>query len=89
MTPHQGNTFLCSSSQQFPRPRLGPLKGFLRRQAPFKGPRLASWVVSGRCAVLGAEVPGQHQQQLTQTMIVRLLKAHFLPPILDFEKSTE
>ena len=27
-----------------------------------------------RCAALGAEVPGQHQEQLTQTLIVRLLK---------------
>ena len=38
------------------------------------------------CAALGAEVPGH---QLTQTLIVRLLKTHFFTPILDFEKSTE
>ena len=30
-----------------------------------------------RCAALGAEVPGHHQQQRTQTLIVRLLKTHF------------
>ena len=30
-----------------------------------------------RCAALGAEVPGHRQQQLTQTLIVRLLKTHF------------
>ena len=29
MTPHQGNTILFRSSQQLPRLRLGPLKGFL------------------------------------------------------------
>ena len=41
-----------------------------------------------RCASLGAEVPGD--RQLTQTLIVRLLKTHFLKtPILDCEKSTE
>ena len=31
-----------------------------------------------RCAALGAEVQGHHQEQLTQTLIVRLLKTHFL-----------
>ena len=29
MTPHRGNTILFLSSQQLPRLRLGPLKGFL------------------------------------------------------------
>ena len=38
---------------------------------------------------LGAEVTGRRQKQLTQTLIVRLLKTHFFPLILDFEKSTE
>ena len=28
MTPYRGNAILCSSSQQLPRLRLGPLKGF-------------------------------------------------------------
>ena len=42
-----------------------------------------------RYVALGAEVPGHHQKQLTQALIVRLLKTHFLPTILDFEKSTE
>ena len=41
------------------------------------------------CASVGAEVPGHRQQQLTQTLIVRWPKAHFLPPILDSEKSKE
>ena len=38
-----------------------------------------------RCAALGAEVPGHRQQQLRQTLIVRLLKTHFFTLILDFE----
>ena len=44
-----------------------------------------------RSAALGAEVPGhRRQQQLTQTLIVRLLQTHFFTPyILDFETSTE
>ena len=29
------------------------------------------------CAALGVEVPGHRQEQLTQTLIVRLLKTHF------------
>ena len=39
--------------------------------------------------VLRAEVPGNRQKQLTQTLIVRLLKTHSFTPILDCEKSTE
>ena len=42
-----------------------------------------------RCAALGAEVPGHRQQQLTQNLIVRLLKTYFLTQVLDCEKSTE
>ena len=30
-----------------------------------------------RCTALGAEVPGHCQQQLMQTLIVRLLELHF------------
>ena len=62
---------------------------------PLKGPRLASCVASGttekqgHCQVCRTEVPGHRQLQLTQTLIVRLLKMHFLSMILDFEKSTE
>ena len=37
---------------------------------------------------LKREVPG-HQQQLKQTLIVRLLRRTFLTPILDCEKETE
>ena len=42
-----------------------------------------------RCATLGPEVPGHRQEQLTETLIVRLLKTHFFTSILNFEKSTE
>ena len=38
-----------------------------------------------RCAALVVEVPGHRQQQLTQTLIMRLLKTHFFTPILDFK----
>ena len=60
-------------------------------EVPFKGPRLASCVACGtteiqrhrqvcrawRRGALGAEVPGHHQQQLMQALIVHLLKTHF------------
>ena len=52
-------------------------------------PELQRYKDTVRCAALGAEVPGHRQQQLTQTLIVRLLKTHFFTPILDCEKSTE
>ena len=52
-------------------------------------PELQRYKDSVRCAALGAEVPGYRQQQLTQTLIVRLLKTHLFTWILDFEKSTE
>ena len=52
-------------------------------------PELHRYKDSVRCAALGMEVSGHRQQQLTQTLIVRLLKTHFFTPILDCEKSTE
>ena len=52
-------------------------------------PELQRYKVTIRYAALGAEVPLHCQQQLTQTLIVFLLKTHFFKPILDFEKSTE
>ena len=48
-------------------------------------PELQRYKDTVRCGELGAEVPGHRQQQLTQTLNVRLLKTHFLTPILDFE----
>ena len=52
-------------------------------------PELQRYKDTVRCAALGAEVPGHRQEQLTQTLIVRLLKTHFFTPFLDCEKSTE
>ena len=77
MTPHRGNTVLFCSSQQLPSPSRALLPELQRNKDTV------------RCDTLGAEVLGHRQQQLTQTLIVRLLKTHFFISILDFEKSTE
>ena len=50
---------------------------------------LKIYMVTVRCAVLGAEVPGHCQKQLAQTLIVRLLIKHFFTPILDSKKPTQ
>ena len=52
-------------------------------------PELQRYKDTVRCATLGAEVQGRHQQELTQTLNVRLLKTHFFTPTLYCEKSTE
>ena len=74
------------------------LKGlFELKRRPFRAldlprallPELQRYKDTARCAALGAQVPGHRQQQLTQTLIVRLMKTHFFTPILDCEKSTE
>ena len=82
MTPFQGNTILFRSSQQLPCLSLGPFKGTVSAQQVLDSPRallpeLQRYKATVRCAALGAEVPGHRQQQLTQTLIVRLLKTHF------------
>ena len=46
-------------------------------------PELQRYKGTVRCAALGTEVPGHRQQQLTQTLIVSLLKTHFITLILD------
>ena len=51
-----------SSALNLPRPLL---------------PELQRYKDTVRCAELGAEVPGHRQQQLTQTLMVLLLKTHF------------
>ena len=81
-TPGQGNTILFRSSQQLPRLRLEPLPTVLQSEQQRNKDTV-------RCAALGGEVPGHRQQQLTQTLIVRLLKTHFFTSFLDFAKSTE
>ena len=76
MTPHRGNTILFRSSQQLPRLRLKPLKGFFElTRRPSRAldlprallPELQRYKETVRCAALGAEVPGHRQKQLTQT----------------------
>ena len=42
-----------------------------------------------RYAALGTKGPAHSQEQLTQTLIVRLSKTHLFTPILECEKSTE
>ena len=41
------------------------------------------------CAALGEEIPGHHQEQLTQTLIVRFDESALFTQILDCEKPTE
>ena len=98
MTSRQWNTFLFRSSQQLPRLCLGPMKWlFDLTQRPSRAldsprallPKLYRNKGTVRCAVLGAKVPRHHQIQVTQTLIVRLLKMHFFRAILDCVKSTE
>ena len=99
MTPRWGNTILFRSSQQLPRLRLRPLgKGlFELKRHPSRALDLPRALPLGlqryndtvRCAALSAEVSGHCLQQLTQTLIVRMLKTHFFTSILDSEKSTE
>ena len=52
-------------------------------------PELQRYKDTFRCAALSAEIPGHRQQQLKQTLIVRLLKTHLFAQILDYEKSAE
>ena len=52
-------------------------------------PELHRYMDTARCAALGMEVSGHRQKQLTQTLIVRLLKTRLFTLILYFEKSTE
>ena len=71
------------SSQPLPCLRLGPLKGFFELTGlPSRTldshrallPQLQRYKYTIRSAALGAEVPGHHQEQLTQTLDVRWLK---------------
>ena len=81
-----------SSGKHYPLPFLPatPLSWTLERL--FELTRRPSWALDSprallpelqrnkdavRCAALGAEVPGHSQEQLTQTLTVRLLKTHF------------
>ena len=85
MTPYRGNTVLFCSSWQLSRLCLGPLKSFLSWHDTLQGP--STYLVRSfqnkrikdtvRYVALSAEVPGQRYKQLTQTLIVRLLRTHF------------
>ena len=48
-------------------------------------PELQRYKDTVSCAALGAEVPGHSQQQLTQTLIVHLLKTHSHSILLTFK----
>ena len=98
MTPHRGNTIFLPFLPATPSSPSRTLEGlFELTRRPSRAldsprallPELQRYKDTVRCAALGAEVPGHRQQQLTQTLIVRLLKTHFFTSILDFEKSTE
>ena len=91
MTPHRGNAVLFRSSQQLPRLRLGPSKGFFElTRRPSRAldssrallPELQRYKDTVKGVALGAEVPGHRQQHLTQTLVVRLLKTHFFYTVL-------
>ena len=94
------DTILFCSSQQLPRLHLGPLKGFLSWHGALQGPdtylvrclwnyRDIRTPSGGTPQARRSEVLGHRQQQLTQTLIVRLTKTHLFTPILDFENTTE
>ena len=81
MTPHRGNLnpslpFLRATPSS-PARTLEELFELTRRPSRALDsscallPELQRYKDTGRCAALGAEVPG-HRQQLTQTLIVRL-----------------
>ena len=72
--------------QQLPSLGLGPLKGlFELTRRPSRALNLDAYVASElqrykdtiRCDWLGAKVPGHCEEQLTQTLIVCLLKTDF------------
>ena len=78
MTPHRGNLPFLPASPVSPSRTLEGR--FELTRCPSRAlnspgavlPELQRYKDSVRCAALGAEVPGHRQQQLTQTLIVRL-----------------
>ena len=87
MTP-RGNTILFRSSQQLPHLRLGPLKGFLSWHGALQGPSTRLVCCFRNYTRTPSDVlhkgaivpPGHRQEQLIQTLIVRLLRTHFFTP---------
>ena len=86
MTPPWGNTilpFLPATPSSLSRTLKGLFELTQRPSRALDSPRallpeLQRYKDTVRCGALGAEVPGHRQQQLMQTLIVRLLKTHFL-----------
>ena len=98
MTPHREEHYALLFLPATPSSLSGTLEGLfeltwrLSRALDLPRPllpELQRYKDTVRCAALGAKVPGHRRQQLTQTLIVRLLKTHFFISILDCEKSTE
>ena len=99
MSPHWGSEALFSSVPL--SNSLGsisdPRRAFWADTAPFSGPWLASCVASGTTEIQRHRQvcrarrggPRTPSYQLTQTLILRLLKTHFFSPIIDCEKSTK
>ena len=84
MTPHRGNTILfLAATPSSPSRTLEGLFELTRRPSlALDSPRallpeIQRYKDTDRCAALGAKVPGRRQQQVTQTLIMRLLKTHF------------
>ena len=71
------HTWLCPCISVVPEARheasRGPLKGAVSAQKALQGSETEK-----RDGAQGSKVPGHRQEQLTQTLIVRLLKTHFL-----------
>ena len=97
MTPRRGNNFLLRSSQQLPCPSVSlewlfELTRRLTRALHSPHvllPELQRNKDTIKCAAQGLEVPEQSQKQLTQALIVHLLKMHFSMLIFGCKKSTE
>ena len=82
MTPIWGNTFLFRSSQQLPRLRLGPSKGFLSWHGALLGPSPRALLAElQRYKDTIRSAPGHRQKQLTQTLVKSLKNILFTPII--------
>ena len=86
ITPHKGKNYtllFLTATPSSPSRTLEELFELTRRTSwVFDSPlallpELQRCKDTVRCAALGVEVPGHRQQQLTQTLVVRLLKTHF------------
>ena len=92
MTPRRGGYYSLLFLQATPSCPSRTLDGlFELTRRPSRALNLNAYVASelhrnkntAGCAALGGKVAGHCQEQLTQTLIVRLLKKHLFTPILD------